>query len=280
MAVVTNIKLIEELDKLSNQNTGIIETSTEIEGTEVKDENIIKELSEISEGSTLKGKITSAFRATKDFFSGTKRTEFPEFPEIGELETGDAKATAAIVAGTLINPNQQAQAQIIQSQLPNSKIFQDKFDNLIVTTEDGKSFYLNKPGASPQDFIQTTSQILSYIPGYSFAVKKAGKNYVKRALGAGSAGGVTSVAQDVITKPLGAEDIDVTRAVVSTLVPVAFEGAINPVVSTVYKKIFGNPTFTKTVTQKIDGVDVKKVILNERGIKAAKAAGIDPNIFL
>jgi len=274
--VVTNPKLIEELEELSNQNLQG-ENTIPVNGKEVTDQDLLKELSEVADGSTFKGKVTSAFRATKDFFTGTKKTEFPEIPEIGELKTGDAKATAAIVAGTLINPNQQAQAQIIQSQLPNSKIFKDRFDNLIVTTEDGKSFYLNKPGASPQDFLQTTSQILSYIPGYSFAVKKAGKSFLKRAVGAGAAGGATSVAQDIITKPLGAEDIDVPRAVLSTLIPVGFEGAINPAVSTVYRKIFGNPSFTKTITQNIDGVNVKKVVLNDRGIKAAKAAGIDSN---
>ena len=37
---------------------------------------------------------------------------------------------------------------------------------------DGQSFYLNKPGASFQDFVQTTSQMLQYIPGASTALKK------------------------------------------------------------------------------------------------------------
>ena len=50
-----------------------------------------------------------------NFFTGTKKTEFPELPEIGDLKLEDGKATAAITAGLLINPNQKAQAQIIQS---------------------------------------------------------------------------------------------------------------------------------------------------------------------
>ena len=128
--VVTNPKLIEELEELSNQNLQG-ENTIPVNGKEVTDQDLLKELSEVADGSTFKGKVTSAFRATKDFFTGTKKTEFPEIPEIGELKTGDAKATAAIVAGTLINPNQQAQAQIIQSQLPNSKIFKDRFDKWI-----------------------------------------------------------------------------------------------------------------------------------------------------
>jgi hypothetical protein len=65
---------------------------------------------------------------------------------------------------------------------------------------DGKSFYLNKPGASEQDILQTTSQILQYIPGYSYAVKKAGASLLKRAAYSGATGGATSVAQDVVNK--------------------------------------------------------------------------------
>jgi hypothetical protein len=65
---------------------------------------------------------------------------------------------------------------------------------------DGKSFYLNKPGASEQDILQTTSQIIQYIPGYSYAVKKAGASLLKRAAYAGAAGGATSVGQDLSTK--------------------------------------------------------------------------------
>ena len=54
----------------------------------------------------------------------------------------------------------KAQADIIKSQVPGAKIVSDKFENPIVLFPDGKSFYLNKPGASFQDYIQTTSQIL------------------------------------------------------------------------------------------------------------------------
>ena len=79
---------------------------------------------------------------------------------------------------------------------------------------DGKNFYLNKPGASLQDFTQTTAQILSYL-SYSFAVKKAGTNLLKRGAYAGLAGGATSVAQDIGSMALGGKDIDYSRAVIS-----------------------------------------------------------------
>tara|TARA_R100001440_G_scaffold39968_1_gene59574 strand:+ start:982 stop:3354 length:2373 start_codon:yes stop_codon:yes gene_type:complete len=273
MTIVKNKKLIDELNALSSEKTLSIPEGSEV----ITDENLIKDLNNIADGNTFSGKFKSSIGAIKEFFTGTKKTEFPELPEIGDLKLEDGKANAAITAGLLINPNQKAQAQIIQSQIPDSKIFQDKFNNIIVSMPDGKSFYLNKPGASLQDFTQTTAQILQYIPGYSMALKKAGTSLLKRGAYAGLAGGATSVAQDIATMPLGSKDIDTTRAVVSTIIPVGFETVVSPVASSIYRKIFGNPKFTKTITEKINGEDVKKVVLNDNGKKAAKEAGIDIN---
>ena len=42
-----------------------------------------------------------------------------------------------------------------------------------------------------------------------------------------------------------------------------------------YKKIMGNPTFTKTIKVTEDGVEKTRVVLNKRGEEAAKAAGLD-----
>ena len=193
-------------------------------------------------------------------------------PEIGEY-TGEGAGMSAV--GLLITPNQKSQAQIIQSQVPGSEIFKDRFDNIIVTMPDGKNFYLNKPGASQQDVLQTTSQILAYIPGYSWAMKKAGKSVFKKAILAGVAGGTTSLAQDIATMPLGNEEIDVTRAAISSAVPIAFEGVVSPVIGGVWKKLMGNPSFTKTITKLENGKEVKQIVLNKKGEKAAEAAGID-----
>jgi hypothetical protein len=261
MEQVTDPKLLEKFRKKT------LETSVDNSyGEEVTDPKLLEKFKDQQQ----EGIVKKSLGAVQDFFTGTKKTEYPEIPEMSVFNAAPTKGRAVLIqAGALINPNQKSQAQIIQSQVPGTKIFKDKFDNPIATLPDGKSFYLNKPGASPQDFLQTTSQILSYIPGYGMAVKAAGKGLLKKALSTGLAGGATSVTQDVITKPLGAEDIDVTRAAVSTIVPGVFEGAVNPIVSATWKKLIGNPKFTK----KIDG----KITLNERGNKAAKDAGIDIN---
>jgi hypothetical protein len=266
---VTDPKLIKELDELRLKN---VKSDIKGSGKQVTDPDLIKELDDIRLQNTFKGKITKASNAVADFFSGTKKTEFPDMPEIGEY-TGEG--SLAVATGLLITPNQKSQAQIIQSQIPDSKIFKDRFDNLIVTMPDGKNFYLNKPGASQQDVLQTTSQILSYIPGYSWAMKKAGKSYFKKAMLSGVTGGGTSLAQDIAVMPLGSKEIDVTRAAISSAVPVVFEGVVSPVVGGVWKKIMGNPSFTKTITKLENGKEVKQLVLNKRGEKAAEAAGID-----
>ena len=207
---VTDPKLIKELDELRLKN---VDSNIKSSGETVNDPDLIKELDDIRLQNTFKGNITKTSNAVADFFSGTEKTEFPDMPEIGEY-TGEG--ALAVGTGLLITPNQKSQAQIIQSQVPGSEIFKDRFDNIIVTMPDGKNFYLNKPGASQQDVLQTTSQILAYIPGYSWAMKKAGKSYFKKAMLSGGAGGTTSLAQDIATMPLGNEEIDVTRAAISS----------------------------------------------------------------
>ena len=266
---VTDPKLIKELDELRLKNVG---SNIKSSGETVDDPDLIKELDDIRLQNTFKGKITKTSNAVADFFSGTKTTEFPDMPEIGEYK---GEGALAVGTGLLITPNQKSQAQIIQSQVPGSEIFKDRFDNIIVTMPDGKNFYLNKPGASQQDVLQTTSQILAYIPGYSWAMKKAGKSVFKKAMLSGVAGGSTSLAQDIATMPLGNEEIDVTRAAISSAVPIVFEGAVSPIIGGVWKKLMGNPSFTKTITKLENGKEVKQVVLNKRGEKAAEAAGID-----
>lgn len=263
MKQITDPKIIEKFKKQQASSSDVDDLPV---GKQITDPEIIEKFKKQQQDNTIEGAVKKSLGAVKEFFTGTKRTEYPELPEIGAYKgTGAAK----IAAGLLINPNQKAQAEIIKAQVPGSNILKDKYENIIVAMPDGKSFYLNKPGASEQDILQTTSQILQYIPGYTTAVKAAGKSLLKRSIYAGGAGGATSVAQDIATKPLGSTEIDVPRAVVSTVIPSVFEGAVNPLAAATWKRLVGNPSF---VTKK-DG----KLILNSKGKKAAKDAGIDPD---
>ena len=211
----------------------------------------------------------STFDSIVDFFSGTKKTEFADVPEIGEYVGPGA---AAVGLGLSITPDMKAQAQIIQSQIPGSTITQDKFNNPIAIMPDGKSFYLNKPGASAQDVLQTTSQILMYIPGYSFVAKQGIKNILKRGGAQALAGGGTSVALDVAAKGLGAEDnVSLTRAGIAAGAGAAGELVIAPsakFIGNVIKK-FKRPEFVRYTA---DG----NVVITPKGEAAIKAAGIDP----
>ena len=256
MTKITDPKLIKDLEKKSGNE--LPETLNK-----VKDPDLVNALDQkFEQGSP--SYLNKAYTAISDFFSGTKKTEYAELPEIGSYK-GEGEFKIAL--GLNITPDMKAQAEIIQAQVPGAKIFKDKFNNPIVTMPDGKSFYLNKPGASPQDFIQTTSQILQYIPGQSYVAKKLGQSYLKRTIASGAAGGSTSIAQDLAAMSLGAENINATKAAISTATPIVFEGAINPLVGLTFRKLFGNPKYTEIVEGKIQ--------LNKKGKKAAEAAGLD-----
>lgn len=246
MEKVTDEELLKKLNEPIKQSFN-----------KVTDENLLKKLNKDEDGF-----IVSKARSIYDFFSGTKRTEYQDLPEIGSYK---GKGAAKIALGLNLTPDQKVQAQIIKKQVPGTSIINDKFGNTIAKFPDGQAFYLNKPGASFQDFVQTTSQILQYIPGQSMALKAAGGSLLKRGVYSGVAGGGTSVAQDLATVPLGSkEGIDPVKGAISTVIPATFETVINPAGRVILRKLFGNPKFVTS-----DGT------LNAKGKKAAKAAGLD-----
>ena len=108
-------------------------------GKLVEDENIITQFNKLENEEGIENTVKKSLGAIKEFFTGTKRTEYPELPEIGAYK---GKGAAKIAAGLLINPNQKAQAEIIQTQIPESKILKDNFDNILIAMPDGKTFYL------------------------------------------------------------------------------------------------------------------------------------------
>lgn len=138
----------KELEYLKSQEQKISKTPSSLgngmgmqEITDPKDLDYLKS----QEEGTLTKYTKKILLGTSDFFSGTKRTEFPDVPELSGLGEYGAGAAAKIIAGVALTPNQKAQAQIIQAQIPGTKIVQDKFDNPMAVMPDGKTFYLNKP---------------------------------------------------------------------------------------------------------------------------------------
>ena len=250
------IKELLGLEKVKKPEgeAGTIEQETALEETEAPEDNIFDKVS--------------------DIFSGTKRTEYAALPEIGAADAGSLGANLKVAGGLLLTPNQRSQAQIIQAAVPGSAIREDKYGNVIVNMPDGKNYYLNKPGASLQDVLQTTAQILQYIPGYSTVAKKFANSYFKRVLGQVAASGATSVAQDVAAKGLGAaQTIDLPKLGVSIAAPAIFEGAIFPIgnaLGKVLKRLSKNKNYVKI------GADGKPILTLE-GKEALKEAGVDEN---
>ena len=141
---------------------------------------------------------------------------------------------------------------------------------------DGESFYLNKPGASFQDFAQTTSQILQYIPGYSTIAKKFANNIVKRTLAQTAQAGAVTSAQEAAASALGADNIGYDRIALTTGLTAVFEGILGPVGRATIKMFRGNPNYYKLITETAeDGSKVKKIEITSQGYKALEAAGID-----
>lgn len=210
------------------------------------------------------------FDKISDIFTGTKRTEFASLQEIGEYK-GEGKGAVAL--GLLLTPNQKSQAEIIQTQIPGSAVREDKYGNPIINLPDGRNFYLNKPGASFQDVLQTTAQILSYIPGYGFVAKKVAGSYFKKVIGQAAASGAVSAAQDLGAFGLGAEQkIDAPKLAFAIATPAVFEGAIMPVagsVANVLRRLSKNKKYVRTNS---DG----SVSMTDAGKDALKDAGVDP----
>ena len=259
-------KILEEFNKKNKTDTSNLE--------KVTDPELVSKILEAQGDKKEKGFLAGVGESVTDFFSGTKKTEFPEMKEIGEAK--DTGADATIALGLSITPNMQSQIDIILNAVPGSNVMEDRFGNPIIVMPDGESFYLNKPGASFQDFAQTTSQILQYIPGYSTIAKKFANNIVKRTLAQTAQAGAVTSAQEAAASALGADNIGYDRIALTTGLTAVFEGILGPVGRATIKMFRGNPNYYKLITETAeDGSKVKKIEITSQGYKALEAAGID-----
>ena len=245
---------------------------------EVTDPELLGRLNAKSSENEEKGFLAGVGESVTDFFSGSKRTEFPDMKEIGEVTSLTAGQEGKISVGLSITPNMQSQIDIILNAVPGSNAMEDKFGNPIIVMPDGESFYLNKPGASFQDFAQTTTQILSYIPGYSTIAKKFATNILFRTAAQTAQAGAVTTAQEVAANALGADNISYDRIALTTGLTAVFEGILGPVGRATIKMFKGNPNYYKVITETAkDGSKVRKVEITPEGYKALKASGVDIN---
>ena len=271
MTTVTDPKLKQEILDIFNKQNKKTEPSI-LGSTEVTDPDLKSELIQMQKDNSEKSFLSGVGESVVDFFSGTKKTEFAEVPEIGEYS---GEGAAKIAVGLSITPNQRSQLDIILNQVPGSNAMEDKFGNLIVVMPDGKSFYLNKPGASFQDFAQTTAQVLQYIPGYSTIAKKYAGSLLKRTFAQTGQAAAVTAAQEAGAVALGGS-FDQGRVGVTAGITAVFEGALGPVGKAIFKLFKGNPNYYKLITETTpDGKTIKKIEVTSQGYKALDAAGID-----
>jgi len=237
---------------------GEVNTQTVLEP--VTDENIIKKFNEN------KKNYSGTFNTIRKFVTGEGRTQFPDLKEVGsapEFSFGQATKTAV---GNILTPDINARMQILKEQVPNSTFTYDEYNNPMVTFGNGQSYYMNKPGASQQDFTDLISEGLKFWTGGKLATTIADpKKLIGGTLSQAAGAGAVSIAGDVAAKGFGAEDnIDTTRAgLVATItggfVPLGALGKAG------WTKIFGQKKYVSA-----DGS------LTKAGIKKVKEAGYDP----
>jgi hypothetical protein len=216
-----------------------------------------------------------AVETVANWFTGSKSTEFPEMKAFAPTNIlspafeGEGLGTRLkVMAGALLTPDLKTQADIILNNQKGSSLSQDKFGNPIIILRDGKTFYLNKPGADIEDITQLTSQILQYAPGAGYATKTFAGDLLKRSLAQAGVGGGISMGQDIVAMPLGGEGVNYGKAAISAAIPFATEITLTPAVNAFFNKFGKNKEF---FTVDLNGTPT----LTEKGISAARAAGID-----
>jgi len=276
---MNEVKDPELIKKLESKLKAEEKSNMDVTGLkEVTDPELLGKLNAKSTENEEKGFLAGVGESVTDFFSGSKRTEFPDMKEIGEVTSVTVGQSAKIGIGLSITPNMQSQIDIILNAVPGSNAMEDKFGNPIIVMPDGESFYLNKPGASFQDFAQTTTQILSYIPGYSTIAKKFATNVLYRTAAQTAQAGAVTTAQEVAANALGADNISYDRIALTTGLTAVFEGILGPVGRATIKMFKGNPNYYKVITETAeDGSKVRKVEITPEGYKALKASGVDIN---
>jgi hypothetical protein len=227
----------------------------------VTDESIIKKFNEN------KKNYSGTFNTIRKFITGEGRTQFPDLKEVGKADELSFGQSAKIGVGNILTPDINARMQILKEQVPNATFKYDEYNNPMVTFGNGQSYYMNKPGASQQDFTDLISEGLKYWTGGKLATTIADpKKLIGGTLSQAGGAGAVSIGGDIAAKGWGAEDnIDTTRAgIVSTLtggfVPLGALGKAG------WSKIFGNKKYVNS-----DGS------LTKAGIKKVKEAGYDPD---
>jgi hypothetical protein len=191
----------------------------------------------------------------------TQREKMGMPPPQGEPALNPAALKLAGAYATQVDP--KAIADIATSVLHGSEQGEDKYGNPTLTFE-GKTYYINAPGASQADAFQLLGQMGAYAPATRGGAMA--RSLFKRMLTTGLLSTGTSAALDVAGGQMGSEQgVDLTRAMMTGVIGGAMEG-IAPALKVIWRKIFKSPKFFDPTTGK----------LTPSGMDAARNAGLDP----
>ena len=151
-------------------------------------------------------------------------------PGVGEIKTKMS-----------ISADPKGQLDIYKKHFPNEASRTDKNGNIIVTNN-GKEYYLNRPGLSEQDATDFGTGALVTLPFAGLGGKVAqGLGVLGRMAGTGVGSGVGSVVQDAASRSSGSEQpISIPRAAASAAFGAGFEG-LSPAVSALYRNVIPSP---------------------------------------
>lgn len=219
--------------------------------------------------------LASVGKGAKNIVTGEATTEFPEIEEIpNELRSAIIPGRGQVGMMMSLGRDDLRKTDIFRQTFGNVDAVLDKFGNSIVTLDDSFSkrfgvpagkYYLNKPGASPQDVddIMTTAlgELFFARLGGKLGEKVAGKT--GKILGTGGGAGLGAVAQDLAAGQAGSDrGIDPQAALVATTFGVGGELASEIVVPFIGRFVKNKVFVTK------DGV-------TKEGRKALANAGLD-----
>ena len=145
-----------------------------------------------------------------NYISGEAKTEFPNMKEIYQAGNKFSAVNFKMNMIKLVNPDKNAQMEMIVKSYPGSKITKDKFDNIILTLPKGivgeqndQSYYLDKAGITVDGVMNTTGQILMYIPGANWVLKNSVQKGFKKAAQVGATAAATGTTFDIISYSMG-----------------------------------------------------------------------------
>ena len=239
----------------------------------------------IPEKNTVIGEITDAAtewlstvgKGAKNIVTGDATTEFPEIQELpSSLRSALVPGQGRVGSKLSLGRDDLRKTDIFREMFGYVPATLDKFGNSIVTLDDSFSkrfdvdagdYYINKPGASPQDaddiFTTAIGELFFSRLGGKIGSKYLGK--IGQVVGTGIGAGGGSVAQDLAATQAGSgRGIDPQAALVATAFGVGGEVA-GEIVAPFVKRFVKDKSF------------VSNGALTKEGRKALKNAGLDPD---